>query len=427
MRVKNINTDITIVGGGIAGVISAISAANKDIRVILIEKNHFLGGITTASQLGEMNATSKNGKNYLSETGKKIITNLKKEKTALLFKNEPMTSNPQIKVDRIRYNGEYLKIILDKMIREKGIEVFFNSNVSEIDIINKNQVKSSIVTNYEKINIKSKLLVDATGNAECIYLLKGQTIVNKKKKNQPATLIFRVGGVDINKVKNINMHNLHNIILKGYSQGTLPGKILALSEIPGTSEITVNATRSININHESVQDISEALMKTRKQIYDITVFLRENLEGFKNVYISSIGSHIGIRDRRRITGVYELKGEDIIKGKKFSDAIAIGIYPVDIHKNKNGAVEFTEIEGNGFYTIPYQSLITREFNNVIVTGKGIAADNVAFGSIRVHGTVMNIAEATGTAAYLAIRQNKNFKEIDIIELQNILKNKGMNI
>lgn len=427
MKIKKYSADVVVAGGGIAGVISAISAAEKDIQVLLIEKNSFLGGTTTAAMLGEMNATSKDGENYVSQTGQNIIENLRKENAAVLYKNEPMSSNSHIRVDRIRYNGEYLKIVLDRMSQEKGINVFFNSYINHVKVINQNKIRSTISTNYEQINIDSKVLVDTTGNAECIYLLKGKTIVNNKKMNQPATLIFRIGGVDITKFRNIKSIDLKNMIAMGYSKGILPGKILAMLEIPGTGEITVNATRRTNVDHESIQDISRALIETREQIYHIVIFLKKHIEGFKNIYISSIGSDIGVRDRRRIAGVYKLKGEDIIKGKKFSDAVAVGTYPVDIHKNKNGSIEFIEIEGDGIYTIPYRSLITREFENVIVAGKCISADNVAFGSIRIIGTVMNIAEAAGTAANLAVKQNKSIHEIDLLQLQNVLRNKGMKI
>jgi len=427
MRVKRYSTDIVIAGGGLAGVISAISAAEEDVQVLLIEKNSFLGGTSTAAMVGEMNATSKDGKNYVSKTGQNIISHLMKENAGLLFVNEPMSSNPHIKVDRIRYNGEYLKIILDRMAKERSIQVLFNSSIDHIKSINQNNIKAIVSTNYEKIYISSKILIDATGNAECVYLLKGKTIVNKKSMNQPASLIFRVGGVDISKFRIIHIDEIKKIIAKGYEKGILPGKILALAEIPGTGEVTINATRSTNLDHESIEDISRALIETREQIYYIMDFLKKNMQGFKYAYLSAIGTDIGIRDRRRITGVYELTGEDIIKGKKFSDAIAVGTYPVDIHKNKDGAIEFTEIENEGVYTIPYRSLITGEFDNVIVSGKCISADNVSFGSIRVIGTIMNIAEAAGAAANLAVKQNKSFHEIEVSQLQNILRSKGMKI
>lgn len=427
MKIKKYETDIIVVGGGLAGVISAIASAEKGIRVLLVEKNGFLGGTSTAALLGEMNAITRHGKNFVSQTGQRIIHNLMKENAATLHEKVPMSSNSHIKVDRIRYNSEYLKIILDRMAKASEIQVFFNSNINYVKLTDQNEIQSVLSTNYEKIYIDSKILVDATGNAECIYLLKGKTIVNNKKLNQPATLIFRIGGVDINEFRDINIGEVKQIIDQGYNEGTLPGKILALSEVPGANELTINATRSVNIDHESIQDISRALIETREQIYRIVNFLKRNISAFKGAYISSIGSVIGIRDRRRIAGVYELKGKDIIEGKKFSDAIAVGTYPIDIHKNKNGIIEFIEIEGDGVYTIPYRSLITEEFDNVIVTGKCIAADNVAFGSIRIIGTIMNIAEAAGTAANLAMRQNKNFHELDIRELQNILRDKGMKI
>lgn len=427
MKIQRYSVDIVIAGGGISGVISAISAAEKGLQVLLVEKNSFLGGSSTATMLGEMNATSRNSEDYISQTGQQIIKNLMEQNAAVLYPNEPMSSNTHVKVDRVRYHGEYLKLVLDRMVKEKGIEVLFKSNIHQVKLIDQHKVRLVINTNYERIVIDSKVLIDATGNAECIYLLKGKTIVNQKQMNQPATLIFRIGGVDLDHFKLISIDTLNEKIIQGYHEGVLPGNILALSAIPGTGEITVNATRSVNVDHESIKDISRALIETREQINPIIKFLQQNIVGFEHVYLSSVGSDIGIRDRRKIIGVYELTGKDVIEAKKFSDAVALGIYPVDIHKNENGAIEFTELKGDGVYTIPYRSLITQEFSRIIVTGKCISADNVAFGSIRSIGTIMNIGEATGTAAHLAVKQNKTFHDLAIPELQNILRVKGMKI
>lgn len=427
MKIIKYNPDIVIAGGGIAGVVSAISAAENNIKILIIEKNSFLGGTSTSTMLGEMNATSKNGENYLSQTGQRIIEELIKEKAALSYRNEPMTSNPLIKVDRIRYNSEYLKIILDRLVKKSGVQVLFKSYITDVKLLSTNNIETTVNTNFEKIVINSKLLIDATGNAECFYLLNDKTIINKKEDNQPASLIFRIGGIDLKKFRKIDIKEINNIIKKGYTKGILPGKILALSEIPGTNEVTVNATRSTNVDHESIRDISRSLMENREQIYQIVAFIKKNLDGCNNAYLSAIGSEIGIRDRRRIAGQYELTGKDIIKGNKFSDAIAVGTYPVDLHKNKDGAIQFIEIEQDEPYTIPYRSLIGKKISNLITSGKCISADNISFGSIRVIGTVMNIAEAAGTAANLAIKQNKNFHEIDVSLLQNVLRKKGMKI
>lgn len=427
MKNKLYNADIIVVGGGMAGVVSSISAATQGSKVILIEKDNCLGGTTTLSMLGEMNAVFFNGENYVSEVGTKIINNLFYQNAAVLNRNEPMSSNPDIKVDRIKYNSEYLKLILDKMVVEQNIEVFFNSYISDIEIINEKETKIILKSKYETIKVTGKILIDATGNAECVHMLKGSTIINSKEKNQPATLMFKLGGVDIKEFKKLDVDNLKRIILKGYDKGILPGKILSLSQIPGTSDIAVNATRSSYLNHESIEDISKALLETREQISKIVPFIIENIKGFENAYLSAIGANIGIRDRRRIDGLYELKGNDIISGKKFKDAVAIGNYPVDIHNNRTGSVDFKEISGDGIYTIPYRCLIPKRFNNVIVSGKCISADDIAFGSIRVIGPIMNVGEAVGTAANLAIKNELNLKEISISELQNILRHRRMKI
>lgn len=43
------------------------------------------------------------------------------------------------------------------------------------------------------------------------------------------------------------------------------------------------------------------------------------------------GSHIGVRETRRILGDYTLTGHDILAARPFPDAVAHGAYPIDIH------------------------------------------------------------------------------------------------
>ena len=59
------------------------------------------------------------------------------------------------------------------------------------------------------------------------------------------------------------------------------------------------------MDHESVRDLSRALLETREQAVRIVDFLKENLAGFEHTYISSLGSQLGIRDRKG-DGIYTI-------------------------------------------------------------------------------------------------------------------------
>ena len=54
------------------------------------------------------------------------------------------------------------------------------------------------------------------------------------------------------------------------------------------------------------------------------------------------------------------------------------------------------------YDIPYRCLVPERVDGLLVSGRCISVDPVAFGSSRVTGTCMAVGEAAGTAAALAV-------------------------
>ncbi len=427
MLEKTVKTDIIVAGGGIAGVISAVAASKQGYRVTIVEKTSCLGGTATSAMLGEMNAAYFRGKPFISNTGKEIVTQLMDLESAVVHAGVSMTSNPSIQVDRVRYNSEILKLVLDSMVQQQNIDVFFNSTIDAVKISGSNSVTVSFGTNYERVRIQGNTLIDASGNADCFHLLGAPTQKQQSEKSQPVTLMFKIGNVDIKSFRTITKDTIQSLLKTGYEKAILPAKILALSEIPGTNEIAVNATRSVNVDHESSEELSAALFETRKQVPRIWQYLKQNAAGFQNSFISTISSSLGIRESRRIKGSHTLTGDEILNASHFDDAVATGTYPVDIHNSETGSVDFFEIKGSGQYFIPYSSMICDGFDNVIASGRCISADDIAFGSIRVMGTVMNTAEAAGIAAALALKNSTPVGKINIKDLQALLRAENMPI
>jgi hypothetical protein len=126
---------------------------------------------------------------------------------------------------------------------------------------------------------------------------------------------------------------------------------------------------------------------------------------------------LGIRESRRIMGDYVLNAEDLIKGRVFEDAVAMGGYHIDIHRPKGTWVESHNVKA---YTIPLRSLIAKEVNGLLMAGKCISATHEAIASTRVIPICMAQGEAAGSAAAMAIKSNINVRELDISELQKQL-------
>ena len=414
--------DLIVVGGGTAGAIAAISAARENLNVAIIEPNYFLGGISTGSGLTEMNAAGFEGKEIYGGIVKEIFDELIENRAGEYHFRVPMSSDPNVKIDRLRYNPEVLKLILEKKALKEGITLFYGANMVE-GTEDDTEFKVKINQGDKENVITSSYLIDATGECKVAKMLGYETKENDKLFI--ATLMFSMGNVDIDTLKElIENKGIRPILEKGYKKGILKGKILALTPIPNTNKVSVNVTR-IKVNHEDPMSLSESYIEGRKQIREIIPFLKSEVLGMENSYLSEVSSIMGIRDARKLVGEYELTLDDLEQMKDFDDSIAIGGYPMDLHDPITNNVIWKTMPG--LYKIPYRSIVPKNSKRMLSIGRGISATDNAFAAIRVMPIVMNVGESAGYAIAFANKNKSNVLEIDKNELRTYLREKGINI
>lgn len=414
--------DVIVAGGGWGGTMAAVSAARAGAKTLLIESREALGGTATLGSMCEIDgAYTKDGRCVMPEAAMEIIRfgiargDIRDDGWV------PMTSNPGFGAHRIRFNPEQLKLTLDRFVREAGADVLFMAPVRRVEE-DAEGVTVTVSTPYKELAFRTKTLVDATGNSEAFYLLDpGCTVKTPAEKVQSATMCYRLGGVDMERyAKNINRETLSAVIEKGVKEGALSFKILASCPLPGMNEVSFNTTRAVEVDIEDPMSFTRGIAETREQIERALPFLKQNLAGLENAYLAAVASSLGIRDRRRIAGVKVLSGEDILKANPCGDAVAFGCYPVDVHREGEGhAVQFTNIGGNGIYSIPFSSMITEGHAHLIAGCKAISSDDTAFAAHRVISTVSGIGYAAGLAA--AKSNGADVRNPDIASLKETLR------
>ena len=186
-------------------------------------------------------------------------------------------------------------------------------------------------------------------------------------------------------------------------------------------EVSVNMTRYAGDGTDAIS-LTEAECTLREDVFRLVELLKDNFPEFKNCYILDTGTQVGIRETRRIDGLYEMTADDILKPGKFPDTIAKGAHPIDIHRanSTDQNVKFVEEA----YYIPYRSLIPKESENLIVAGRCISASREAIASIRVQATCMALGQAAGTAAALCCKKNLPVYALNGSELSGILGEQG---
>lgn len=410
--------DVLVIGGGVSGVIASVCAAEKGASVILLEKESYLGGISVGSMMGQFVGCGLNSVPMFGGKSKELIDSLFEENAAIYHEMPMRTKKGNILL--LRYNVEVLCRKLEEMAVAAGVRIFYNSQVVST-IEQKESCYVEAIGINSKLYFESSYMIDATGCAAVVNLAGFPTINPPVAKRMPSALIFKVGGADIEKV---NQFDWVKVRKEWFKSGILPSEHLALAPVPNTNEVIINATNISPVDEESTEDVTRAIIALQKQIQDMFPFFKENIPGLEHSYITSIGRMLGVRETRRILGEEILTTDDIMNGRTYNDAIAIGAWPIDRNLPDGGNLW---IETDKPYQIPYGVLIPKGSERILVAGRSISTDDDTYSATRVIPTTMTIGEAVGEAAGLALKTKTTFNKLDVQELSKILKNKGIKL
>lgn len=415
--------DVIVCGGGAAGIGAAISAARKGAKTALVEKLGFLGGMATAGYVNPMSEFAYNGRKVVGGVAWDFASRLVKNGGGLV--EEPRCN--------VSFNPEIYKLTACQMMSEAGVRCYMNTTLVDCKT-DGNRITHVIIYNKSGLSaLEANCFIDASGDAE-LCQMAGVEFQPTSENLQPGTLCFTLGGVDTETER---MHIIHQKnhrfnhqatfirepLLKLRAEGVevpqFGGPWLATTLVPGS--ITVNMTRSA-VNATDNDDYSRAEEVMRRDVFRLVELMRENVEEFKNCYLTSIAPTIGIRESRRIKGVHILTGEEYVTAKPFEDAVARSCHAVDIHLPEGDGQKLTFPEDAGY--IPYRCLITPTHPNLLVAGRCISADSEAFAAIRVQAPCMESGQAAGFAAAMAVKEANPVWDIDVKRLVEDVRKAG---
>lgn len=408
------NYDLIVVGGGISGVNAAIAAAREKRKVLVIECSGFLGGSAVNCLVNPfMRYWSKDerGQNTAVNGGLFLqILNRLEEKGGLLE-------------NKVTFNEEILKIVLDELTEEYHIDVLFHSYLVGVGTENERITEIRVANKSGVETYRADYFIDATGDGDLAYLAGCPYHVGRKEDEccQPMTLCFRLSSVDVE-----TFHKNREKILALYQQYQREGKITNPRENILTFEhiekgvVHFNSTRIVRKNPLNARELSAAEQEARKQVFELYSFLKKHADGFQNSNLIMSAPQIGVRESRMIEGMYEITAEDIMQCRKFEDSVSRGAYGIDIHNpDGSGTVQY-HIDDHDFYTIPYRAMVNRLYSNFLVTGRCISSTHEAQSAYRIIPICSNLGEAAGMAVSLALQEQLKVGEIDINRLHRLM-------
>nr|WP_028552406.1 FAD-dependent oxidoreductase [Paenibacillus sp. UNC451MF] len=441
---QTIEADIVVVGGGPAGVNAAIAAGRSGVKTVLIEKYGFIGGMSTAALVYPWMT-------FHTIDGKQVIKGIAQEIIDRLMELNASPGHVRDTVGFVHtitpYHPEIYKVLALDMLKESGVKLLLHSFVDHVETSDGRIHSVQLTSKSGRIEVRGKIYIDTTGDADIAYLAGAPCIQGRDvdRLTQPMTMKFRMRGVDLARVKQYMMEHpdefykktpfeelpqLHLSGVLGYYKhwkaANLPinrDQVLFFTG-PADDEVLVNTTRVQGLDGTNVEDLTEAEELGRKQVLAVADFMRSSLPGFEKASISSVGTQIGIRETRRIDGLYALQVDDVVQGRRFDDVIARSGYPIDIHDPSGKGVTAAWVHGDGAYDIPYRCLLPKRVHNLLTGGRCISTTHEALATTRLTPSCMATGQAAGSAAGLAVKHNEVPADIDVAELQRTLEEDG---
>ena len=137
-----------------------------------------------------------------------------------------------------------------------------------------------------------------------------------------------------------------------------------------------------------------------------------------------------IREARRMIGSYVMTQHNCEGRELVKDGIGMAAYTMDSHNCQrivvNGMVKNegdVQVGGFGPYPISYRSIVPKreECANLLVP-VCLSASHIAYGSIRMEPVFMVLGQSSAVAASLSLEKGSAVQDVDVEQLQNILKN-----
>ena len=433
--------DLIVCGAGPSGVCAALAAARLGLKVLLIDKNGFPGGMNTAALVGPLMTFHSGKRQIVRGIAQEIVDALALRGATLGHVKDPIGMVSTITpVDPEALKMAYFALIA----KESNITLLLHSHVIAAD------AENGMVSTAGKGGVEThrgKRIIDCTGDGD-VAALCGAAFDEGRESDgfaQPMTLMFTMDGVDREKViaymrahpdqfvwdkscdpgEYVAVSGFFDLVKEAQEKGELnfPRDRVLFFEGVQKGTVTVNMTRAILLKGTRAQDVTAAEVATHRQLDEAVRFFNQYLPGFENARLRTVASQTGVRESRRIRGKYTLTEQDIWNNRMQADAIGVCAYPIDIHDPTGQALVWTE-DKPCCYDIPYGVMVPEKIRNLLVAGRCISATHEALASVRISASCMVMGQAAGTAAYVSIRDQVDFDKVDVKCVQRILHEMG---
>ncbi|WP_442508440.1 FAD-dependent oxidoreductase [Novipirellula sp. SH528] len=429
LKTDHLDTDLVVVGGGLAGVCAAITAARAGVKVVLVQDRPVLGGNASSEvRLWILGATSHMGNNnrWAREGG--VVDEILVEN---MYRNSDGNS---LILDTI---------LLEKVVEEANITLLLNTAAFEVSKSGPDTIRSLRAfcsQNSTMYDLRAPLFCDASGDGVIGFMAGAAFRMGAESKNE-----FGEGFAPTDEYGELLGHSLYFYTKDVGKPVRFVPPSYALDDIT-----KIPRWRSFNATEhgcqlwwieyggrlDTIHDTEKIKWELWKVVYGVWNHIKNSgqFPEAESLTLEWVGPIPGKRESRRFEGDIMMIQQDIVEQRQHYDAVSFGGWAVDLHpadgvfSEKSGC---TQWHSKGVYQIPYRSMYSRNVTNLFLAGRIISASHVAFGSTRVMATCGHNAQAVGMAAAICHEQNLLPRDLAnktrIVRLQRDLLRIGQHI
>ncbi|MGD9518602.1 MAG: FAD-dependent oxidoreductase [Armatimonadota bacterium] len=390
----HLETELLVVGGGLAGVAASLAAARNGVKVVLLQDRPVLGGNTSSEICVHAGGADHSGdRQHARESG--IIEELRLEDAV----KDPHCV-PTL----------WDLVLYDWVRREPNITLMLNTSCWAANMAAPDRLASITAlrpSTHDVFVIQAPLFIDCTGDGWLGYFAgadfrQGREAPEEYGEPHAYQADHKTMGASLMWIAHDTGEPI-DFIPPPWAErfeacDALPHRHPHLvphgfwwNELGGEGDLT-----------KDTEEIRDRLVATLLGLWDhIKNHCPQCREAAQTWELSWIGWMPGKRETRRLLGDHVLREQDLVEHVHFEDTVAHGGWPIDIHPpgglyDPEPPASFVPLKD--LYSIPLRALYSRNVRNLMMAGRCISATHVAMGSTRLAATGAAMGQAVGTAA-----------------------------
>ncbi len=467
------DVDVAVVGAGVSGLFAALGAAKQGAKTILIDRfgqpggNMGPGGFILSS-LGPGEGKTHHVIDYAGVC-REFVLRLEEKLLPGLYVSELQRDKGTRGIFEYPSYSSTISYLAIKMCEELSVELMLSVYAGD-PIMDDKTVKGVFVeTKSGRLAIRSKVLIDATGDAS-LAERSGAPVQHKSATPEEGKKISNwcgwtreefthwndggiaviIAGVDYERYENFlnqptelteadirfreELQHFHPgsdfqdslvpILRQAWQSGRYKIKqtiddnfymMIHRKLIPleyGLMQMVVEAGGEFDLGNW--QHVSKLESSLRKYAFETVEFYRERIPGFERARVMWTSAYLGARSSVGIVGEYYLTFDDFLKGARFDDVLFRSYVA---RRQGKGSPEGCDL--------PYRMLLPKQIDGMLVAGRGASFERRGHDSPpRPRFSMMMLGEAAGRAAALSIENKVTPRTLPVRKLQKVLLKEG---